>query len=118
MLWEILVPTVVGDCPVKVRHHREWDRQVRRISGGLTILKPAIGQWMGPEGELFLERMIPVRIACTEAEIEKIIRITLNHYHQQAVIAYLVSERVIIRYANAESENDDVCKNPPHGPRD
>jgi hypothetical protein len=37
-----------------------------------------------------------VRIACAEKEIREIIKITLEHYEQLAVMAYRVSDRVII----------------------
>ena len=42
--------------------------------------------------------MIPVRIACSEEEINKIIDITMVHYDQLAVMAYIISEKVIIKH--------------------
>ena len=73
-LWEILVPTVrrKDGKPIRTRYHRVWDGKVRAIAGGLTILQPAKGQWVSPSGELFSERMIPVRVACSEEQIDKI----------------------------------------------
>lgn len=98
-LWEIYVPCVFNDgAPVRTRHHREWDRQVRQISGGLTVLKPAVGQWEN-EGRLFHERVIPVRIAATRAEMEQVAAITIRHYEQLAVMYYLVSEECVVHYA-------------------
>ena len=99
-LWEILVPTVRKDGrPIHTRFHKVWDAKVRAISGGLTILQPAKGQWIHPEdGTLFAERMIPVRIMCTRSEIEKIIDITLEYYDQLAVLAYRVSDIVILKH--------------------
>lgn len=82
--------------PFRTRHHRVWDERVRRVAGGLTIFKPARGQWVAPSGELFNERMIPVRIACTEAELTRIVEITLKHYDQLAVMVYKVSDDVRI----------------------
>lgn len=76
-LWEILVPTIMNDRPVRTVHHKEWDKRVRAISGGLTIYTPAKGQWISIAGDLFVERVIPVRISCTEKQIDKIIDITL-----------------------------------------
>lgn len=84
--------------PVRLKHHQEWDKRVRSITGGLTIYTPSKGQWISPSGELFIERMIPVRIACSRKELEKIMDITLQHYNQEAVMAYLVSEEVIIKH--------------------
>lgn len=101
MLWEILVPTQFNDGkPIRTRYHRVWDAKVREISGGLTIMKPAVGQWISEENELYKERMIPVRIACTEEDIEKIIAFTMKYYDQLAMMAYAISSKVIIRHAN------------------
>ena len=98
-MWEILVPTVRNNGrPFRTRHHREWDGRVRRISGGLTILTPAKGQWVSPDGILYAERMIPVRIVATREQISKIIKITIQHYDQHAVLAYKVSDEVILQY--------------------
>jgi len=126
-MWEILVPTEkrvktsrpnpahfnpMGDGPTyesaltkwsiqnsySTRYHRVWDAEVRRITGGLTILTPAKGQWVSPDGELFSERMIPVRIVAARAEIDRIIDFTLEYYDQLAVLCAKVSEEVIIRH--------------------
>jgi hypothetical protein len=95
VLWEIFVPTVRPDGrPIRARFHRVWDAKVRAISGGLTIMKPVIGQWVF-EGDLFKERMIPVRIACTRNQIVDIMRMTKTYYEQVEVMAYMVSSDVI-----------------------
>lgn len=97
-LWEILVPTIRNDGrPIHTRFHRVWDERVRLITGGLTILPVAKGQWISSDQELFKERMIPVRIACTRAEIDHIVDMTLKYYEQKTVIAYLLSSEVILR---------------------
>lgn len=97
-MWEIVVPCQYNDGdPVRTRHHKEWDKYVRNISKGLTIYQPAKGQWVDPDTQqLHDERMIPVRIACTELNIRKIGAFTLKHYNQKAVMICLVSEKVII----------------------
>lgn len=95
-LWEILVPCAYNDGkPVRTRHHKEWDKVVRKYAGGLTIFKPVKGQWEY-EGALFSERMIPVRIACTEVQIRKLAKFTQTHYRQLAVFVSLISEKVFI----------------------
>lgn len=99
MLWEIFVPCQTNDGkPIRTRQHREWDRRIRRISGGLSITKVIVGQWLSPNGTLFKERMIPVRIACTRKDIHKIIDLTLKFYNQEAVLCYLISDEVIVKY--------------------
>lgn len=97
-LWEILVPTVSNEGkPFRVRYHKVWDKKVREISGGLTILQPAKGQWISDSGELFSERMIPVRVLATKDEIHQIIDYTLKYYNQLAVLAYKISDEVILK---------------------
>jgi len=79
-LYEILVPCQWNDgTPVRMRHHKAWDEKVRAVSGGLTIYQPAKGQWEH-EGELFAERMIPVRVLASPEDMAKIVYITMVHY--------------------------------------
>ncbi len=100
-LWEILVPTVrPNGKPISTRFHKVWDEKVHAISGGMTVLTPTKGQWISPDGELFIERMIPVRIVATREEIELIIDLTIVYYEQQAILAYKISDEVILRYKN------------------
>ena len=98
-LYEILVPTVRNDGrPIRTRFHRVWDAKVRAIAGWLTILTPAKGQWMSWDNVLFVERMIPVRIACTPEQIEQIADMTAKYYEQHAVLFYKVSDEVRIKH--------------------
>lgn len=106
-LWEILVPTIRDDKPVRTRSHKEWDARVRKISGGLTILKPAIGQWVSPSGELCEERMIPVRIKCSKWEIDQIADITAEFYKQDAIMYYLVSKSCYIKHYKHIGDSHD-----------
>ena len=94
ILWEILVPTMKDEKPVRTKYHKVWDEKVRAISNGLTVLKPAKGQWVSPSGQLFAERMIPVRIACSESDIDKIMKMTIEYYNQEEVLAYRISDCV------------------------
>ena len=96
-LWEVLIPTMIGDKPVRTRYHKVWDEKVRSISGGLTIMKPVKGEWISSDGELYAGRSIPVRVACTEEDIDKIMDITLEHYEQLEVMAYKISSDVKFR---------------------
>lgn len=96
-LWEIYVPTISNEGkPFRTKMHKEWDTRVRRISNGLTIYKPALGQWVDNEtNELYVERVIPVRVACTKEEILKIMKITRDFYNQIDVLAYKLSSEVL-----------------------
>lgn len=101
-MWEILVPTERRLEPGKyytTRYHRVWDAKVRAITGGLTIMSPAKGQWIHQAtGILYKERMIPVRVMATRQEIEKVIDLTLKYYDQLAVLCYKISDEVILKY--------------------
>jgi hypothetical protein len=64
-------------------------------------MAPARGQWTNPStGELFKERMIPVRIMATREEIEKVVDITLKYYDQLAVLCYKISDEVILKFSD------------------
>lgn len=104
-LWEILVPTKYGDNekPIRTKHHKNWDSYVRGVAGGLTLLTPQKGQWVYQD-KLIEERVIPVKIACTRKQIDTIIEFTLTHYRQKAVMAYKLSDEVIIRKGKENAE--------------
>jgi hypothetical protein len=117
VLYEIFVPTLYGDNlkPIRTRHHKNWDKFVQGITGGLTILSSAKGKWV-ENGVEFPEKIIPVRVMCDETEIPSIgygsypnydksqirdiIKFTLKHYRQKAVMYYVVSNDVKIVYAD------------------
>jgi hypothetical protein len=75
-----------------------WDAKVRAITGGLTIMPPARGQWICPEGQLFAERMIPVRIMATAEEMDRIADMTAKFYEQLAVMYYQISTHVTVKH--------------------
>jgi len=111
-LWEVLVPTMFNDGrPVKVAYHREWDKKVMEISGGLTIMKPSYGKWASTKGIEYAERMIPVRIVCTEEQAEEIVQMTMDHYEQLAIMAFRVSNSVIYEKAPKSMQEAWVAKN-------
>lgn len=95
-----MVPCNYNDGrPVRTKHHREWDRQVRKITSGLTILPPSKGQWVDEsDGKLYVDRMIPVNLIATEEDMEAIAKITMRHYDQLAVMFFKLSDHAIIRY--------------------
>jgi len=97
-LWEILVPNFSNEgVKYHIEFHRKWDESVRQIAGGLTILRRAKGHWVNPEGKVFVEEMIPVRIYCTEDEIDRIMDHTIKYYDQEAVLAYEISSNVKLK---------------------
>ena len=100
-LWEILVPASNNkDQKFSYEHHKEWDAFVKKLTGGVTITKTAKGEWVSPTGKLYVDRMIPCRIVCTEEQISEIIDFTIDHYNQEAVLAYRISVNVILRHRN------------------
>lgn len=96
-LWEILIPATTNDKKeFSLKHHKEWDEKAKTMSGGLTVLKSGKGQWISPEGKTFHDKMIPVRVYCTEKQMNELIQYTIKHYNQEAVMAYEISRNVKI----------------------
>jgi hypothetical protein len=101
-MWEILVPASGNNKQeFTYEHHKAWDAYVKNLTGGVTIMKTAKGQWVSQEGELYIDRMIPCRIFCSDDEILQIVRFTMTHYNQKAIaIAKLSDESYIIHEDN------------------
>lgn len=94
-VWEVLVPTCDNNGKTFPKsHHEEWDKHVCTYSGGLTIYNTVKGTW-----GTIKERLIPVRIACTEKQMKEIMEFTSIHYGQEEVMAWEISETVL-RYKN------------------
>lgn len=115
-LFEILVPTIYGDTekPIRTRHHKNWDKRVMALSGGLTILSPGKGVWIY-EGKEYLERVIPVRIMCTDEVMKKVVQITIEHYRQKAVMYYVLSTECHMVYSKEEQAKQDALYYCNHG---
>lgn len=98
-LYEILVPTIYGDTkkPIRTAHHKNWDKEIIKLTGGLTILKPGKGTWVY-NNETYKERVIPVRIRCDKKNLDKIVQFTLAHYRQIAVMYYKITDECYIVY--------------------
>ena len=71
---------------------------MKKISGGITIMKTAKGEWVSPNGKLYADRIIPCRVICTKRQINKIVDFTIKHYKQEAVLAYRISTKVILKH--------------------
>ena len=106
LLWEILVPTQFDDTKeeISVEHHREWDRLVREVSGGLTMLRSATGQWVHL-GEVQQESVIPVRLIATREQMEEIAKFTARHYRQKVIMVYKISDEVLFMTATGRMES-------------
>ena len=61
-------------------------------------MQPARGQWVDPDGKLFVEKMIPVRVIASRQQISEIVDYTITYYHQKAVLAYQIGYHVILRH--------------------
>lgn len=61
-------------------------------------MPPARGQWVCPDGILFAERMIPVRIMADEQDMELIADMTANYYQQKAIMYYQISNKVTVKH--------------------
>lgn len=97
-LWEVLVPTESNDgTPFRTAHHRQWDDFVTAIAGGMTLVRPMRGTWVDRASDVaYTERVIPVRVVCSQEQIVEIAKEAARHYDQAAVLAYLVSKRTVM----------------------
>lgn len=96
-LYEILVPAMKDGKEIPIKYHKIWDEKVRAIAGGLTIHKTSKGHWLSPDGEIFVEKMIPIRFMCNDLQIRIISDITAEHYDQKAVMFYRISGEVTVK---------------------
>ncbi len=96
-MWEILVPASNKEKEFTYEHHKAWDEFVISKSGGITVMRTAKGEWISPNNVRFKDRMIPVRVYCTGEVIEEIVDFTIKHYDQEAVLAYRISDDVILK---------------------
>lgn len=95
-MWEIMVPAYDNNGRVyNIEHHHVWDKFVMSRVGGLSILHKQRGKWSS-DGMEYLDRMIPVRIACYREQLKEIMFFTAKHYQQKAVLVSLVYDEVII----------------------
>ena len=96
-LWEVLVPERDNAGKLfRIKHHRKLDKRIRKLSGGLTILKSAKGQWVHETTKkVVAEKMIPVRFHSTKKEAKKIGCFTRKHYNQEKVLVYEISNEVL-----------------------
>ncbi len=92
-LWEILVPTTShSGLKYSSSVHQHWDKQVSKITGGLTVQRVVKGTSNCTTG-VISEDMIPVRIAVNGfGEILEIVKITKDYYNQESVFVYKISD--------------------------
>ena len=103
-MWEILVPASSNKSQeFTYEHHKAWDDFIKSVAHGVTIMKTAKGQWVSPTGQLYIDRMIPCRILCNKKQIHQIINFTIKHYNQEAVLAYRISDNVILKHKTLPS---------------
>lgn len=117
-LWEILIPaTRPTGQQIKSHFHRTWDKKVRKIAKGLTIMQPVRGQWVSNDGKLFLDKMIPVRIACTESAIHQIADFSAEYYNQKSIMYYRLSgviyfTKIKEKPLTTDGESDIIAQTP------
>lgn len=95
-LYRILIPTLYEDTrtPVRIKHHREFDKQVLKIAGGMTIFVPTIkGLWTDKE-KVYVDRTVPVDIYCTKKQIERIAKFAKQHYRQLSIMYFEITDKV------------------------
>ena len=95
-MWEIFVPASNIDAEFSYEHHKIFDEFVKQKAQGITVMRGAKGEWISPSGVLFKDRIIPCRICCSIGDIHSIMRFALKHYNQEAIMAYKISDHVLM----------------------
>ncbi|MGA2875723.1 MAG: hypothetical protein ABSE82_09315 [Nitrososphaerales archaeon] len=94
-LWEILVPEADNaKVPFSEEHHEAFRRILRGIRGndGTTCNATALGYWLDKKtGEVYTEKMIPVRFRACRADAERMSEHARKYYKQVAIMAYRVA---------------------------
>ena len=102
VLWEILIPMADNSGEEFAQdHHDAFLKQVADMAGGYTVGGVVTGAWRNPVGHMQIERMIPLRMALpvnttlgANVRLARLCNLTREHYSQQAVMAYRLSETV------------------------
>jgi len=99
-LWEIFIPKNNNrETIYEVSHHREWNKKVTTETDVILLSSdphkkkscPTIGE------SFFSEEMILLRVCCTPEEFDKILDITVQHYDRPEIIAFKLSENMIVK---------------------
>lgn len=67
------------------KHHRIFYKFILNLSKGYSVLNELEGVWQNEKGTIYQEKMIPVRIACTDEQIKEIAEFAKAHYEQEAI---------------------------------
>lgn len=67
------------------KHHRIFYKFILNLSKGYSVLSELEGVWQNEKGTIYQEKMIPVRIACTDEQIKEIAEFAKTHYEQEAI---------------------------------
>ncbi len=66
-------------------HHGTFIRKVLTVAGGYSWLPEIDGAWVNSHCEVVKEKMIPIRVACTDENIKEIASFAKQHYEQEAI---------------------------------
>jgi len=106
-LWEILVPVANNQkVPFSDDHHEAFRRILRQLPGnnGTTTRPVGDGDWVdGDTGELFAEKMIPIRFRACRADAERMAAHARKFYDQIEVMAYRLAPESDVFIARAEA---------------
>ena len=100
-MWRIMVPEADNKGRnFTPEYHKAWEDAVLAVSGGWTTHATARGAWTVPEdSSVQVEKMRPVDILCTKAQIDSVAAMTVRHYEQKEVLVWKVAdERDVIPY--------------------
>jgi hypothetical protein len=86
-LWEIIIPSEDKGSLTT------WYHVIKSQISGITFIKNAYGYWKDQQEENHI-----VQIACSEEVFKKVLEKTCEHYIQECVMGYKVSNKCIMGY--------------------
>ena len=97
-LWAIVRPMQSNSGkPFTVEHHRAWEDNVIGTFGGATFLPVADGAWKHG-GMIFREPMQQINVIGTWDQMLNLVRETMLHYDQLAIMWHMVAHDPHITY--------------------
>jgi len=103
-LWEIMIPKNIDKHTIfHVSSHRQWNKYVEELTGGMVFFSNLDRRWISStKTSPYFDNKIPVRIFCSKEQMDKIIDFTMQHYDQKHVIAYELSNNIILKHNGNE----------------
>jgi hypothetical protein len=85
-LFEITLPTTDNAGASLQTAHMLWQAHVMRIAGGYTEYPMSRGVWHDGPGKIYIDQVVPYRVACTLDQWQEIVREAFKAFPDQLAI--------------------------------